>query len=239
MHFVLIAGFFLLFQSVWGSYWYAGQWGYRCCHSLIKESYCTGDKGKANAGLTNTADPSTDTVTDLPEVPAEAQIGSSVLAPLLPIAHTDDSRKSVASSESDDEVKVAERARQREEEFERSKERRDRRAKKRKEKKTKSKSRHGKKHKKRRRSRSRSSSSNSSNSQSEDEEAAQERRVKEEMEKEKKRLAEVDRILAMDERQRPYHSLSANDGHVPTQEEMEAYYRLRQNPNDPLSHFKD
>ncbi|KAM7540997.1 hypothetical protein Aperf_G00000028068 [Anoplocephala perfoliata] len=213
--------------SVWGSYWYAGQWGYRCCHSLIKESYCTGDKSKANNSLlTNTADPSTSTqVTDLPEVPAEGQIGSSVLAPLLPITHTDDdSRKSETSSESEDEVKAAERARQREEDFERSKERRDRRAKKRREKKKKSKSRH----------------TSSSNSQpEEDEETARERRVKEEMEKEKKRLAEVEKILAMDERQRPYHSLHADDGHIPTQEEMEAYYRLRQNPNDPLSHFKD
>ncbi|KAK4474045.1 hypothetical protein MN116_003357 [Schistosoma mekongi] len=32
--------------SVWGSYWFNGQWGYRCCHSLIKESYCLGDKSK-------------------------------------------------------------------------------------------------------------------------------------------------------------------------------------------------
>lgn len=28
--------------SVWGSYWANGQWGYKCCHSFIKNSYCTG-----------------------------------------------------------------------------------------------------------------------------------------------------------------------------------------------------
>jgi pre-mRNA-processing factor SLU7 len=28
--------------SIWGSYWIDGQWGYKCCHSLIKNSYCTG-----------------------------------------------------------------------------------------------------------------------------------------------------------------------------------------------------
>ncbi|GBB93192.1 hypothetical protein RclHR1_02130005 [Rhizophagus clarus] len=28
--------------SVWGSYWADGQWGYKCCHSFIKNSYCTG-----------------------------------------------------------------------------------------------------------------------------------------------------------------------------------------------------
>ena len=37
---------FVLFQSVWGSYWYQGSWGYACCHSLIKGSYCTGEAGR-------------------------------------------------------------------------------------------------------------------------------------------------------------------------------------------------
>ena len=32
--------------SVWGSYWSAGRWGYKCCHSFIKNSYCTGEAGK-------------------------------------------------------------------------------------------------------------------------------------------------------------------------------------------------
>ncbi|VDL14797.1 unnamed protein product [Hymenolepis diminuta] len=247
-------------KSVWGSYWYAGQWGYRCCHSLIKESYCTGEKGKDNAALLNTITPTPSTITttsavgvgavpNLPEVPPEAQIGSSVLEPLLSISHSTeehvDAKKkySEVRSESDeeDEVEVAERTRLREEE--RSQERRKRRAKRRKEKKNKWKSRHGKKHKKRlRRSHSGSSSSGSNSSDSNesgDEETKREKKVKEEMEKERKRLAEVERIMAMDERKRPYHSLGANDGHVPTQEEMEAYYRLRQDPNDPMTHFKN
>jgi pre-mRNA-processing factor SLU7 len=37
--------------SVWGSYyvhgWVRGSWGYKCCHSLVKNSYCTGEAGKA------------------------------------------------------------------------------------------------------------------------------------------------------------------------------------------------
>ena len=37
---------FVLFQSVWGSYWYQGSCGYACCHSLIKGSYCTGEAGR-------------------------------------------------------------------------------------------------------------------------------------------------------------------------------------------------
>ncbi|KAL1858344.1 mRNA splicing protein [Diaporthe australafricana] len=32
--------------SVWGSWWSNFQWGYECCHSTIKNSYCTGEDGK-------------------------------------------------------------------------------------------------------------------------------------------------------------------------------------------------
>jgi pre-mRNA-processing factor SLU7 len=38
--------------SVWGSYWKEGRWGYHCCHSMVKNSYCTGAAGKeANQNL--------------------------------------------------------------------------------------------------------------------------------------------------------------------------------------------
>ncbi|XP_052754839.1 pre-mRNA-splicing factor Slu7 [Galleria mellonella] len=33
--------------AVWGSYWKDGQWGYKCCHSFIKMSYCVGEAGKS------------------------------------------------------------------------------------------------------------------------------------------------------------------------------------------------
>ncbi len=32
--------------SVWGSWWRDFQWGYACCHSTVKNSYCTGEEGK-------------------------------------------------------------------------------------------------------------------------------------------------------------------------------------------------
>ena len=32
--------------SVWGSWWSNFKWGYGCCHSFIKNSYCTGEEGK-------------------------------------------------------------------------------------------------------------------------------------------------------------------------------------------------
>jgi len=31
--------------SVWGSWWSDFTWGYSCCHSTVKNSYCTGDAG--------------------------------------------------------------------------------------------------------------------------------------------------------------------------------------------------
>ncbi|KAM9470122.1 pre-mRNA-splicing factor SLU7 isoform 1-T2 [Clarias gariepinus] len=31
---------------IWGSFWKDGYWGYKCCHSMVKQSYCTGDAGK-------------------------------------------------------------------------------------------------------------------------------------------------------------------------------------------------
>ncbi|CAK7270606.1 mRNA splicing protein [Sporothrix epigloea] len=33
--------------SVWGSWWNNFQWGYECCHSFVRNSYCTGADGKA------------------------------------------------------------------------------------------------------------------------------------------------------------------------------------------------
>jgi pre-mRNA-processing factor SLU7 len=32
--------------SVWGSWWSDFVWGYFCCHSTVKNSYCTGEEGK-------------------------------------------------------------------------------------------------------------------------------------------------------------------------------------------------
>lgn len=41
--------------SVWGSYWQDGEWGYQCCRSFIKNSYCIGEpkseKKETNAAI--------------------------------------------------------------------------------------------------------------------------------------------------------------------------------------------
>jgi len=35
--------------SVWGSWWKDFKWGYACCHSMVKNSFCTGEEGKKAA----------------------------------------------------------------------------------------------------------------------------------------------------------------------------------------------
>jgi pre-mRNA-processing factor SLU7 len=35
--------------AIWGSHWNAGRWGYRCCHSYVKGSYCLAEAGKRAA----------------------------------------------------------------------------------------------------------------------------------------------------------------------------------------------
>lgn len=39
--------------SVWGTWWKDFQWGYLCCHSTVKNSYCTGEAGKQAEQETN------------------------------------------------------------------------------------------------------------------------------------------------------------------------------------------
>ncbi|KAK3695543.1 Pre-mRNA-splicing factor slu-7 [Podospora appendiculata] len=40
--------------SVWGSWWSDFRWGYACCHSLSKNSYCTGEQGRLAARIAGT-----------------------------------------------------------------------------------------------------------------------------------------------------------------------------------------
>ena len=35
------------FQSIFGSFWKNGEWGYKCCHQTVKGSYCIGHTGVA------------------------------------------------------------------------------------------------------------------------------------------------------------------------------------------------
>ena len=55
------------------------------------------------------------------------------------------------------------------------------------------------------------------------------------MRKEDERRKEVDRIMKMDERKRPYNI--TYDFKAPTDEEMEAFRRRQVHPDDPMAQF--
>lgn len=80
-----------------------------------------------------------------------------------------------------------------------------------------------------------SSSSSSSSSESEDEEEVRKKKVAEALKKLEASNAEADRLMAMDERKRPYNSMQ--EAKAPTEEELEAYALKRQRSDDPMAAF--
>lgn len=57
------------------------------------------------------------------------------------------------------------------------------------------------------------------------------------MKKEDARVREVNKLLAMDERKRPYNSMY--DVTEPTEEEIEAFRRKQMRHDDPMAAFLD
>uniref|UniRef100_A0AAX7T5G0 Pre-mRNA-splicing factor SLU7 n=1 Tax=Astatotilapia calliptera TaxID=8154 RepID=A0AAX7T5G0_ASTCA len=148
---------------IWGSYWKDGFWGYKCCHSMVKQSYCTGSAG----------------------------IGILMLISLNVMFIY----KNICDHQMHQD--------------------------KMKEKKKKKKN---KKNKKR----------DSDSSDSEDEEKKKEK-LKKALEAEDKRVKQVEILMQLDERKRPYNSLF--EVKAPTEEEMEAFRMKRSRPDDPMASF--
>ena len=71
--------------SVWGSWWKDFKWGYACCHSIVKNSFCTGEAGKQAAeeserfsrGLTLPTAEEADNVTEVPKDMERLEEGES------------------------------------------------------------------------------------------------------------------------------------------------------------------
>jgi pre-mRNA-processing factor SLU7 len=57
--------------SVWGSWWSNFQWGYACCHSFLKNSYCTGEQGKLAFEETERLKSGVDLESDTVEIPKQ------------------------------------------------------------------------------------------------------------------------------------------------------------------------
>ncbi|XP_066573177.1 pre-mRNA-splicing factor SLU7 [Amia ocellicauda] len=54
---------------IWGSYWRDGYWGYKCCHSFVKQSYCTGSAGIQTSSGTACAPFEEELIEEEPEEP--------------------------------------------------------------------------------------------------------------------------------------------------------------------------
>lgn len=153
--------------SVWGSYWQEGRWGYSCCHSFIRNSYCTGDAGKSTS-VSGQNLQITDPLTSAAKMIQEAEENGKSLMEI----HQENRRK-------------------------------------------------GKKREK---------------SVDEDDEETKREKLNKALRKEERNQQEADRLLAMDERKRPYNSLKGDYRDV-TEEEMEAYRLKRRQQDDPMKDF--
>lgn len=82
--------------SVFGSFWKNGAWGYKCCFSFIKNSYCTGESGRSAVA----------------DAPAPEAIPEPVPVPLPPKEKSEESASS-SSEEEGEKKKEDEEARKR------------------------------------------------------------------------------------------------------------------------------
>ncbi|XP_026465483.1 pre-mRNA-splicing factor Slu7-like [Ctenocephalides felis] len=84
--------------SVWGSYWSNHLWGYKCCHSFIKNSYCVGESGKSMCN--NDIKP--DNTFKIPEVPT-----SEVIEDVIEKSKEQSDSESSSSHSSEEEYKAS------------------------------------------------------------------------------------------------------------------------------------
>lgn len=194
--------------SVWGSYWKDFQWGYKCCHSFIKNSYCTGASGKevqaaSGGGMLMPAKLMGAPPTDDDAAHAEPKEETPEVQSLQPSlkAQDDDSPPVVAAG-----IVSPEKAKKKKK----------------------------KKYKKARKEKPVKSDISSSSSDSDDSDAKTERERKEKI---KKAMEQIDRDQSQetDERKRKYNSMY--NVKAPTEEEMEAYYLKRKRDDDPMALF--
>ncbi|XP_032596116.1 pre-mRNA-splicing factor Slu7 [Drosophila grimshawi] len=80
--------------TIWGSYWNAGRWGYKCCKSFIKNSYCVGmqePEGYAEQQQQQQPHPAT----------SGAAATASIVEPLATVQAAEDDVKPASGSEVD------------------------------------------------------------------------------------------------------------------------------------------
>jgi pre-mRNA-processing factor SLU7 len=214
-------------SAIFGSYFTEGKWGFGCCHSFVKNSYCTGAAGKEAGENTLTLPPPTRKVEEKEDdVEKEKEEKKEEKKEKKKDQDGDDEKDKSSDSSEDEEAKAESVQKMKEKEEKQQKKRDKKRRKKDK-----------KKKKKKRKRKDSSSESSSSSSDDSDFESKVAKAMKKQTEQEKK----ADSLLATDERKRTYNSLGggAEDNKTMTDVEMEAYYRKRQRVEDPMAQFLD
>ncbi|RIA90803.1 pre-mRNA-splicing factor SLU7 [Glomus cerebriforme] len=84
--------------SIWGSYWADGQWGYKCCHSFIKNSYCTGLIG---IEVANSANPLASSSSINNSISTDKEDSSSIKKTLVEL-HNENMKKSKSKNTDED-----------------------------------------------------------------------------------------------------------------------------------------
>ncbi|XP_017873147.1 PREDICTED: pre-mRNA-splicing factor Slu7 [Drosophila arizonae] len=97
--------------TIWGSYWNAGRWGYKCCKSFIKNSYCVGmQEPEGYSEQQHTTTPSAASVAApiadaAPQIPTEEDVRNQAAESEVDSAHSTEE-----SSESEEEVKESKKS---------------------------------------------------------------------------------------------------------------------------------
>lgn len=214
--------------SVWGSHWRGGQWGYRCCHSFIKNSYCLGEAGKSV-----NVQPIVESISN------EEEIGKpvgDVQEKEKSKEKDEESEESDSSSSSEDNSKVkAQKKLKKKLKKQKKKERKQKRKVKIKEKDEES-----------------EESDSSSSSDDDNSKAKAQKKLKKKLkkqknkerkqkrkenEKEKKKSSVLldDPEIILDDRKRPYNSMF--EAKKPTEDDMEEYFKKRRRDEDPMNQF--
>ncbi|XP_055523990.1 pre-mRNA-splicing factor Slu7 [Wyeomyia smithii] len=205
--------------TVWGSFWKDGEWGYKCCESNIKNSYCVGENGKATTGAIKLLDP-------VPEagpsrtVAAERSAKQQRKAAAVKEESSDSSSGSSSDSSSDSSSGSSSSSSDSSSSDSSSSESGSEEDKK------------SRQSKKKVRKEKRKQKLNEK--KLEDKE-----KIKDKLQlallAEERQQRRAEELLRMDERKRPYNSMF--EVRAPTEEEMEAYQMKRRRDEDPMAKF--
>lgn len=227
--------------TTWGSWWQNGVWGFKCCRSTIRGSYCVG--GDAEAGqmfipesvhsamqeLASARRRSTDADTEervfaLPGKRNAAAAAAAATALAAEEAVDGDAEREPGSGSDDDDDDDDRAAAKKGDEKQLSRTER---------KKSSKKSKKSKKAKRKHKSKKTKKASKKSDSESETSSDDDADDLKKALRAEEKSQAKADAMLQMDERKRTYNSMF--DVKEPTEHEIEAYLMKRRRDDDPMA----